>query len=44
MQKKLFIALVGAFLALGIYSCQPAKENQVKEYPMFWTWIGYNAE
>ena len=36
MKKNILVALVGAFMAMGIFSCQqPAKENQVKEYPMF---------
>ena len=43
-KNNLFIALVGVFMAMGIFSCQqPAKEPQVKEYPMFWTWIGYDS-
>ena len=40
--NKLFVAMVGAFMALGLYSCQPAQENQVKELPMFCTWYTYN--
>ena len=43
-KNNLFIALVGVFMAMGIFSCQqPAKEPQVKEYPMFWKWIGYDS-
>ena len=44
-KNNLFIALVGVFMAMGIFSCQqPAKETQVKEYPMFWTWLDYHPE
>ena len=44
MKKNLFVAMVGAIMALGLFSCQPVKENQVKEKPMFCTWYTYNPQ
>ena len=44
MKKNILITLVAVFLGTTLFSCQPKTEKAVKEYPMFWTWIGYNAE
>lgn len=40
--KKNFLTMCLFMLiaVLGITSCQPKQEN-VKEYPMFWTWLDY---
>ena len=43
MKKNLLHVLLGSILLLSCFSCQQTvKEDQSKEYPMFWTWIGYN--
>ena len=44
MKRNIFITLLAVFLGTTLFSCQPKAEKAVKEYPMFWTWIGYNAE
>ena len=44
-KNNLFFALVGVFMAMGLFSCQQsAKETQVKEKPMFCTWYTYNPQ
>lgn len=44
MFKKILLAFLGCTLLLGFFSCEQPSKAKVKEYPMFWTWIGYNAE
>ena len=44
MKRNILITLLAVFLGTTLFSCQPKAEKAVKEYPMFWTWIGYNAE
>ncbi len=44
MKKHCVTALLCLSMVLGLFSCQnPAKET-VKEYPMFWTWMGYHPK
>ena len=42
--KNRYILFIVGILFLSFYSCGKPQSNQVKEYPMFWTWIGYNPQ
>ena len=41
MRHILFSLIVLLLGTLGICSCQHQGDHQVKEYPMFWTWLDY---
>lgn len=40
--KKLFILSLALVAALSISSCQ--KQEEAKEYPLFWTWLDYRPD
>ena len=40
--KKIFLSITTLLsVAMGMNSCQQSVQQEVKQYPMFWTWSGY---
>ena len=42
MKRNLLFVMLAACVGMGLFSCQPKEETQVKELPLFCTWYTYN--
>lgn len=44
MKRNLLFILVMVCMGMGFFSCQQTTDKQTEEYPMFWTWVGYDGK